>query len=93
MALQPIEGQPGLFRDSDTGGARMLPALGEESGTYSPEGGMHALAMLEATNVNAAPGAFNGFAGPTVTPEQLMGFEAAVTQTETLGEGYMPYNA
>jgi len=53
---------------------------------------MSALAQLEATSVQAAPGAFQGFAGPTVTPEALMGFGAAETQTEHLGE-YAPYLA
>ncbi len=76
-----------------TGSARMLPALGEASAVYGPDEGMSALAALEATSVNSAPGAFNGFAGPTVTPEQLMGFEATVTQTETLGEQYNAYMA
>lgn len=52
--------------------------------------GMAALAALEATSVETAPGAFQGFADPTVTPEQLMGFHGTVTQTETLG-GYAPY--
>lgn len=72
-----------------TGSARILPGLGEASSVYGPDEGMSALAALEATSVDSARGAFNGFAGPTVTPEQLMGFEATVTQTETLGE----YNA
>ena len=84
-----------------TGSARMITALGEANeGMYSPDGmrgayddaGMSALAQLEATSVQAAPGAFQGFAGPTVTPEALMGFGAAETQTEHLGE-YAPYLA
>ena len=83
-----------------TGQARMMNALGENEGAYSPDlrgayddaSGMRALAALEATNVAAAPGAFSGFQGPTVTPEALFGFSAPVTQTETLGD-YAPYLA
>ncbi len=51
---------------------------------------MAALASLEATSVQEAAGAFSGFADPTVTPEQLMGFQGTVVQSETLG-GYAPY--
>lgn len=53
---------------------------------------MEALAALEATNVSAAPGAFQGFADPTVTPEALMG---TVVQEESLGSlgAYAPYLA
>lgn len=52
--------------------------------------GMSALAALEATNVDAQPGAFSGFAGPQVTNEHLMGLDAATVQMETLGQ-YAPY--
>jgi hypothetical protein len=52
--------------------------------------GMEALAALEATGVSTAPGAFQGFADPTVTNEALMGFNGTVVQQETLG-GYAPY--
>ena len=51
---------------------------------------MAALASLEATSVQESAGAFSGFSDPTVTPEQLMGFEGTVVQSETLG-GYPPY--
>jgi hypothetical protein len=75
-----------------TGNPRMFSALGESDmlDGYSDNDGMAALAALEATSVESAPGAFQGFADPTVTPETLMGLEAAVVQQETLG-GYAPY--
>lgn len=75
-----------------TGNPRMITSLGETdymSGTNGDDG-MSALAALEATAVDATPGAFQGFADPTVTREALMGLEAATVQTETLGE-YAPY--
>jgi hypothetical protein len=51
-----------------------------------------ALASLEATGVAASRGAFGGFAGTVVNPEQLMGLEAAVVAGETLGDnGYQSY--
>ncbi len=78
-----------------TGNARMMGVgLGEDDGSYSTYGsdGTAALAMLEATNVQGAPGAFNGFADPTVTPEQLMGFESAMVEQEQLG-GYNAFMA
>ncbi len=68
---------------------RMFAALGD-GGFMGSDDGMDALAALETTSVESAPGAFSGFADPTVTPEQLMGLEAAVVQQETLG-GYAPY--
>jgi hypothetical protein len=76
-----------------TGNPRMFSGLGDASGdmldAYGEDDGMSALAALETTSVESAPGAFSGFADPTVTPEALMGLEAAVTQQETLG--YAPY--
>jgi hypothetical protein len=54
--------------------------------------GMAALAALETTGVTSAPGAFQGFADPTVTPEALFGLEGTVVQQETLG-GYNAYMA
>jgi hypothetical protein len=71
------------------GQARSLPALGEAGVDYSDDG-MSALAALEATNVQSAPGAFGG---PVVTPEKLMGLEAAVVSTDTLGNYFEGYNA
>lgn len=76
-----------------TGSARMLTALGEND--YSPtmysDDGMRALAALEATSVQATAPAFQGLAGPVVTGERLMGLEAAVVQSETLGDVYPAY--
>lgn len=72
-----------------TGQPRMFNALGE-MGYMGSDDGMAALAALETTSVESAPGAFSGFADPTVTPEQLMGFDAAIVQQETLG-GYAPW--
>lgn len=77
---------------------RMITALGESddmngsmSGAYGDDDdGMSALAALEATSMDVTPGAFRGFADPTVTREALMGLEAATVQMETLGE-YAPY--
>jgi hypothetical protein len=59
------------------------------SGGYE-DPGMEALAALETTGVTTAPGAFQGFADPSVTPEALMGLDGTVVQEETLG-GYAPY--
>jgi hypothetical protein len=67
-----------------------LPEDMELSGDMDYSNSMEALAALEATNVSAAPGAFQGFGDPTVTPEALMGFYGTVTQEETLG-AYAPY--
>lgn len=51
-----------------------------------------ALAALESTNVAASRGAFGGFAGTVVNPEQLMGLDAAVVAGETLGDNnYQSY--
>jgi hypothetical protein len=75
-----------------TGNARLMPGLGEDDGSSYDSDGTAALAMLEATNVSAAPGAFNGLADPTVTQEQLMGFESTMVEQETLG-GYNAYMA
>ena len=75
-----------------TGSPRMFSALGEGD-MLTGDDGMAALAALETTGVDTNPGAFRGLADPTVTPEQLMGFEAAVTQMETLGAGYAPFLA
>lgn len=76
-----------------TGNARMFSALGDDMlDNYSEDDGMAALAALEATDVQSAPGAFAGFADPTVTPEMLMGLDSAVVQEETLG-GYPAYLA
>lgn len=74
-----------------TGTPRMFSALGEGYPMGSDDG-MAALAALETTSVESAPGAFGAFSDPTVTTEQLMGLEAAVVQQETLG-GYQPYLA
>jgi hypothetical protein len=75
-----------------TGNARITSSLGDTDYMSGAGDGMSALAALEATNVDAAPGAFSGFADPTVTNEHLMGLEAATVQMETLG-GYAPYLA
>jgi len=77
-----------------TGNERMMPALGESDGMdYGAGDGMEALAALETPGVTSAPGAFSGFADPTVTPETLMGgLDGTVVQEETLG-GYAPYLA
>lgn len=72
-----------------TGSPRMFSALGEGMPMGSDDG-MAALAALETTSVDSAPGAFSGLSDPTVTPEQLMGFDAAIVQQETLG-GYAPW--
>ena len=68
-----------------------LSAMSDEAllASYGDNGAMNALASLEATNVQAARGAFSG---PTVTNEQLFGLGAPVVQMETLG-GYNPYMA
>lgn len=75
-----------------TGSARMFTALGEGYDMEGYDDGMSALAALETTNVESAPGAFSGFSDPTVTPEMLMGLDATVVQQETLGS-YAPWNA
>lgn len=70
-----------------------VPLEGDDAGDQSllsNYDNMAALASLEATSVQEAAGAFSGFADPTVTPEQLMGFDGTVVQSETLG-GYAPY--
>jgi hypothetical protein len=84
-----------------TGNERMGISLGENDDEsllsgYGDDSGMAALAALEATGVSTAPGAFQGFSDPSVTPEALMGFsglEGTVVQQETLGdmENYAPY--
>jgi len=75
-----------------TGNPRMLNTLGEGDSYGGNMDGMAALAALETTGVTSAPGAFQGFADPTVTPEALMGFDGTVVQQETLGElGYNGY--
>jgi hypothetical protein len=81
-----------------TGNERMMPALGESGygGDYGSGDGMEALAALETPGVTSAPGAFSGFADPTVTPETLMGgLDGTVVQEETLGglQAYAPYLA
>jgi hypothetical protein len=77
-----------------TGQPVMGVALGDGD-NYSDMDGMAALASLETTGVTSAPGAFQGFADPSVTPEALMGLESAVVQQESLGgmEGYNGYLA
>lgn len=78
-----------------TGSAPMLAGIGDDDGMNSYDDGMSALAALETANVDSNPGAFSGFADPTVTPEMLMGLgglDASVVQQETLG-GYAPWNA
>lgn len=77
-----------------TGDPRMLDTLGDSDASYPGNmDGMAALAALETTGVTSAPGAFQGFADPSVTPEALMGFDGTVVQQETLGDlgGYAPY--
>jgi hypothetical protein len=75
-----------------TGNPRMLNTLGDSDVPYASMDGMAALAALETTGVTSAPGAFQGFADPTVTPEALMGFDGTVVQQETLGDlGYSGY--
>lgn len=75
-----------------TGNPRLTSALGDTDYMSGGGDGMAALAALEATNVDAQPGAFSGFADPTVTPEHLMGLEEATVQMETLGQ-YGPWMA
>lgn len=80
---------------SEFGGMdKQLPgALGEGDeymGAGGNDAGMEALAALETTGVTSAPGAFQGLADPTVTPEALFGLEGTVVQQETLG-GYNAY--
>jgi hypothetical protein len=84
-----------------TGEARMAVAQLGESGSdsymmgYGNDEGMAALAALETTGVTSAPGAFQGFADSTVTPEALFGLEGTVVQQETLGglAAYAPHLA
>jgi hypothetical protein len=73
-----------------TGNARLTSSLGDTDYMSGAGDGMSALAALEATNVDANPGAFAGLSGPQVTDEHLMGLDAATVQMETLG-GYQPY--
>lgn len=81
----PVRGFAALPEELALSGAMSDEALFASYGG----GGMNALAALEATNVQAARGAF---AGPTVTPEALYGLGAPVVQMETLG-AYSPYMA
>jgi hypothetical protein len=78
-----------------TGNERLTASLGEGDDymSYGDDDGMAALAALETTGVTSAPGAFQGFADPSVTPEALMGLQGTVVQQETLGglEAYAPY--
>ena len=80
-----------------TGNERMGIGLGDgdESllSAYNDQEGMEALASLEATGVTSAPGAFQGFADSSVTPEALMGLQGTIVQQETLGDmgAYAPY--
>ena len=80
-----------------TGNARLTASLGEGDDymSYGADDGMAALAAVETTGVTTAPGAFSGFADPSVTPEALMGLDGTVVQQESLGglQAYMPYNA
>lgn len=76
------------------GAAAMYPLGAADDALLAAYGSDNAsaLASLEATNVAASRGAFGGFAGTVVNPEQLMGFEAAVVAGETLGDnGYQSY--
>lgn len=73
-----------------SGQPRITSALADTDYMSGGGDGMSALAALEATNVDAQPGAFSGFAGPQVTPEHLMGLDAATVQMETLGQ-YGPW--
>lgn len=73
-----------------SGSPRITSSLGDTDYMSGNGDGMSALAALEATSVDAQPGAFSGFADPTVTNEQLMGLEAATVQMETLGQ-YGPW--
>lgn len=77
-----------------TGKERMGISLGDADESlladYNDVDGMEALAALETTGVSTAPGAFQGFADPSVTPEALMGLDGTVVQQETLGD-YAPY--
>lgn len=76
-----------------TGGTRMISALGDSDmplSAYGDDDGMAALAALDTTGITSAPGAFHGFADPSVTPEALMGLDSAVVQQESLGD-YAPY--
>lgn len=77
-----------------TGREKMGISLGDADESllagYNDVAGMEALAALETTGVSTAPGAFQGFADSTVTPEALMGLDGTVVQQETLGD-YAPY--
>ncbi len=77
-----------------TGNPRMMAPLADAGMNYGSNDGMEALAALEVPGVTSAPGAFSGFADPTVTPEALMGgLDGTVVQEETLGglAAYAPY--
>jgi hypothetical protein len=65
------------------GDEALLSAYGDDNGG--------ALSALETTRINSARGAFQGFSGPQISTEQLMGFGSAMVQAETLG--YNPYMA
>lgn len=77
-----------------TGKERMGIGLGDADESllagYDDVDGMEALAALETTGVSTAPGAFQGLADPSVTPEALMGLDGTVVQQENLGD-YAPY--
>ncbi len=73
-----------------TGNEPMGISLGEGDDYMYGDNGMSALAALETTGVTTAPGAFQGVADPSVTPEALMGLDGTVVQQETLGD-YAPY--
>lgn len=76
------------------GAAAMYPLGSSDDALLAAYGSDNAsaLAALEATNVAASRGAFGGFAGTVVNPEQLMGLEAAVVAGETLGDNnYQSY--
>jgi hypothetical protein len=85
-----------MFTTNPVKGFGLLPEEMELSGSdeallaqYGDYGAMNALASFEATSIQESRGAF---AGPTVTNEQLYGFQAPVVQAETLG-AYNPYLA
>lgn len=83
-----------VFKDKPLGLSALpedMELSGGDASLLSGYGGpMEALAALEATSVSSAPGAFQGFADPTVTPEALMG---TMVQEESLGglAAYAPY--
>lgn len=66
-----------------------LSANGDDmSGLSGDEDSSMALAALEAANVGAARPAFGD---PSITRERLQGFDAAMVQSETLGNAYQPW--